>query len=215
MSTNMMNLTVPSSNMLPLSIPSSDIAVGGGDDALFTMMEVLASSSNTGEKDQVMQGQIYATAQFLSQLAQALEKIGDAGKIQAFLKTYLAENGLGKGPLNADMVSLLGYTLTTANADESVVDALNADINQCGTNMTNFAASHNTDYGYWFAHAPWYVWLGGAAAVAIWAGAMVLSNQTAIANYDAKEANQIKNDSDKLQPAMKAVTLDMNRISQI
>ena len=97
MSTNMMNLTVPSSNMLPLSIPSSDIAVGGGDDALFTMMEVLASSSNTGEKDQVLQGQIYATAQFLSQLATMLEKIGDAGKIQAFLTTYLAENGLGKG----------------------------------------------------------------------------------------------------------------------
>ncbi len=213
MNINMMNLSPANTNLMTISIPSTDITVSGGDQALFAMMEVLASSSNTGEKDQVMMGKIYATAEFLSQLAQALEKLGAASNIQAFLKTYLAENGLGKGPLSADMISLLSYTLTTANADETVVDALNADVAKCAQNMKDFAASHNTDYGYWFGHAPWYVWLGGVAAVAIWAGAQVLENQKKIADYDAEEANQIKNDEQKIPAAMKAATLDMNRIS--
>lgn len=212
MSTNITNL-IPANTSPTTSIPSTDITVSGGDEALFTMMEVLASISNTGQKDQSMLGKMYATAEFLSQLAQTLEKIGDTAKLQAFLKTYLGENGIGQGPLSADVIAVLNYTLTTANADETVVDALNADIAQCSQNMKDFAASHNTDYGYWFKHAPWYVWLGGVAAVAIYAGAKVLENQKAIADYDAVQANDIKNYETQLNPAMKAATLDMNRIT--
>ncbi|HEY5236235.1 MAG TPA: hypothetical protein VIJ14_08665, partial [Rhabdochlamydiaceae bacterium] len=143
MSTNMTNLSIANSNMMTLSIPSTDITVSGGDDALFAMMEVLASSSNTGEKDQVMLGKIYATAQFLSQLASVLGKMGNAETIEKFLKAYLAENSNGKGPLNPQMLALLTYTMTTATKDNAVVDALNADIAQCYTNIKDFADSHS------------------------------------------------------------------------
>lgn len=184
-----------------------------GDTALFAMMEVLASSSNTGEKDQLMLGKTYATAQFLSQLASVLGKMGNAVTIENFLKTYLAENSNGKGPLNPLMLALLNYTMTTATKDNAIIDALNADIAQCETNMKNFADSHSTNFSYWVKNAPWYVAMWGASAILAYAGAMVLKNQKAIGDYDAKQSNQIKNDSNLLGPAMKAATLDMNRIS--
>ncbi len=184
-----------------------------GDTALFMMMEALASSSNTGAKDQVMLSKTYATAQFLSQLASVLGKMGNAETIENFLKAYLAENSNGKGPLSPLMLALLNYTMATAGKDNGVVDALNADIAQCETNIKDFADSHSTDFLYWVKHAPWYVVALGADAIMAYAGIMVLKNQKAIGDYDAKQGNQITDDSHKLGPAIEAATLDMNRIS--
>ena len=192
-----------------------------GDTALFNMMEVLASSSNTGAKDQVMLSKIYAMAEFSSQIASLLEKMGDAVKVENFLKTYLAENSNGKGPLNPQLLALLNNTLATASKDNSVVDALNADIAQCAANIDAFKASHPTSYADCVAivamNVPWYVELGGDTAVnayiAAYALDMSLENAKAVANYAAAQGNQIAEDNQKLIPAMKAATLDMNRAS--